>query len=399
MACCPGHGAAALDVSALVPPAPAEATSTPAWSSGFTELNIRDKLGDGYWIEAFPFRSKIDKDEGPVGPEVIGYGLGYKDANDKLIPSEVRMYRNPFNEMKSQITPPNQWDYTVIKRLDYAVAATYGNFRPESGLNDVIICHNYGPNMDNLNMDGGDVSLLVNPGDKKKEDWQMKHVGRFPAMHRLKTGYFTQKKHVEIMALPIMIKSGDRESPAPVIIYTPTEWDNDKVPSKWQETRPLDNTFRLIHEVQIIHSKTGGLDKALVAGREGISLMWMDEKSKQWRYENVGPGLPQSRKPFNTKNPYWGSGSVATARVGHDSVGYIATCEAFHGNLISVYVKPPGTRPDQIVTNEHWRRFVIDDFGPLKKEEFTGTVHNVVCADIDGSGVESIIVACMGYRK
>jgi len=343
------------------------------------------------------FRSKVDKNEGPVGPEVIGYGLGYRDANDKLVPSEVRMYLNPFSEMKNQITPPNEWEYTVVKTLDYAVAATYGNFRPDSGLNDVVICHNYGPNMDNLNMEGGDVSLLINPGNKKKANWEIKHVGKFPAMHRLKTGYFTQKKHVEIMALPIMIKSGDRESPAPVIIYTPTEWDSNKIPSKWQETRPLDGTFRLIHEVQIIHSTTGGLDKALVAGREGVSLMWMDEKSKQWRHESVGPGLPQSRKPF--ENPYWGSGSVATARVGPDSVGYIATCEAFHGNLVSVYVKPPGTRPDQIVTNEHWRRFVIDDFGPLKEGEFTGTIHNVVSADIDGSGVDSIIVALMGYPE
>ncbi|KAG9118789.1 hypothetical protein FRC07_006523 [Ceratobasidium sp. 392] len=43
--------------------------------------------------------------------------------------------------------------------------------------------------------------------------------------------------------------------------------------------------------------------------------------------------------------------------------------KAFHGNLVSVYVKPPNTRADKIVTNEHWRRFVIDDFGPLKEGE------------------------------
>lgn len=29
----------------------------------------------------------------------------------------------------------------------------------------------------------------------------------------------------------------------------------------------------------------------------------------------------------------------------------------------------------------------------------TGTIHHVQCADLDGSGVDSIIVACMGYRK
>ncbi|KAG8718990.1 hypothetical protein FRC08_003912 [Ceratobasidium sp. 394] len=382
--------------AAEVLPTPGKATSTPAWSFSFDEVNIKSSLGDGYWIEAFPFRSKVDKGEGPVGPEVIGYGLGYEE-DGKAVPSEVRMYLNPYHDMKNQIVPPDQWEYTVIQTLNQAVAATYGNFRPDSGLNDIIICHDYGQSMDNLNMNGGDVSLLVNPGDKKKPNWERRFIGKFPAMHRLKTGYFTQTEHVEIMALPIMIKSKDRESPAPVIIYTPMKYDDNKIPSEWKETRPLEDAFRLIHDVQIIHSTTGGLDQAVVAGREGISVMWKDEGSEQWKHENIGSGLPRSPKVF--ANPYWGSGSVATARVGDDSVGYIATCEAFHGNIVSVYVKPPGTGPGMTVPKEGWRRFVIDDFGPLKEanNEFTGTIHNVVCADLDGSGVDSIIVACMGY--
>lgn len=128
------------------------------------------------------------------------------------------------------------------------------------------------------------------------------------------------------MALPIMTESGDRETPAPVIIYKPTAWDpTDGSPTDWETIRPMENTFRLIHDVEVIHSTTGGLDKALVAGREGISLMWKDENSGVWQHSNVGTGIPQSRRPL--ENPYWGSGSVATARVGDDSVGYIASCE------------------------------------------------------------------------
>ncbi|KAG8729332.1 hypothetical protein FRC12_021050 [Ceratobasidium sp. 428] len=288
MACCPGDHAAAMASFTQIPPAPAEATSTPAWSSSFHELNVKSDLGDGYWIEAFPFRTKAHETEGPVGPELIGYGLGYVDKKTKQpVPSEVRMYLNPFHEMKNQIAPPTEWAHTSIATLQNAVACTYGNFRPKSNLNDLVICHNYGASMDDLNMNGGDVTLFVNPGDREQGNWVQKHIGKFPAMHRLKTGYFTQKKHVEIMALPIMIKSGDRESPAPVIIYKPTEWDSEGVPSKWDDIRPLNDTFRLIHEVQIIHSTTGGLDKAMVAGREGISLMWMDEKTNQWKHENV----------------------------------------------------------------------------------------------------------------
>ncbi|KAG8745036.1 hypothetical protein FRC10_009010 [Ceratobasidium sp. 414] len=416
MACCPGHTAAPAADSSFdwVSPAPAEATSTPAWSSSFTTTNVAAGLPDGYWVEAFPFRTKPHPNEGPIGPELIGYGLGVKEG-DTIKQSEVRMYLNPYTTKRGwrprgQIPP--SWENTLIGRFDFAVALTYGNFRPKSGLNDIILCHDYGESMDKLNEEGGIVSYLKNPGNASTPFWHKTEIGRFPAMHRLThvnlaptwsfaasrlmasiAGYFTQDKYLEVMALPIMIKSKDRESPAPVIIYTPCEWEEDETPKKWQTFQPLDDTFRLIHDVQIIHSTTGGLDKALFAGREGISLAWKDEKSQKWRHENVGTGIPQSRKPF--KNPYWGSGSVATARVGRDSVGYIATCEklafdlfikAFHGNLVSVYVKPPGTRKDQIVTNEHWRRFVIDDFGPLKKGEY-----------LDGSGVDSIIVACMGY--
>ncbi|KAG8684667.1 hypothetical protein FRC08_013563 [Ceratobasidium sp. 394] len=209
------------------------------------------------------------------------------------------------------------------------------------------------------------------------------------------------------MALPIIGRSGDRKTPAPVIIYTPVEWDEDGTPSKWETHRPLDCVFRLIHDVHIIHSTTADeLDKALVAGREGVSLLWMEQRTGQWRYENIGTGIPQARVPHN--NPYWVREN--------DSVGYIASCEAFHGNLVSVYVKPRGTRPDNIVAQEHWRRFVIDDFGPLKTKDCeerliylmtwmlkqridTGTIHHVQCADLDGDGIDSIIVACMGYRK
>ncbi|KAF8600871.1 hypothetical protein BDV93DRAFT_558972 [Ceratobasidium sp. AG-I] len=408
MACCPGH-ASKQSKGDFVWHAPesAEATYTPAWSASFNEVNVKTKLDDGYWIEAFPFRTpstlpedpdrpKTDAElEGPRGPELIAYGLGVTGKK-----SQVKMYLNPLHEMKNQIAPPNEWEHTVVKEFDFPVAVTYGRLRSKPGvdLNDIIICHDYGASMDNLNMDGGIVSWLKNPGDRKQGNWAIHEIGRFPSMHRLKTGYFTQNKHIEILALPIMTKSKDRETPAPVIIYKQADWDtNDGSPTQWTTHKVLPDTFRLIHDVQVIHSTDGGLDKALVAGREGISMMWMDEKTEVWQHSNVGTGIPQSRRPF--ANPYWGSGSVATARVGNDSVGYIASCEAFHGNLVSIYVKPRGTRPDNIVTGEHWRRFVIDDFGPLKEEEFTGTIHHVQCADLDGSGVDSIIVACMGYPQ
>lgn len=61
---------------------------------------------------------------------------------------------------------------------------------------DLIVCHQYGPNMKECDMQGGWVSWLKNPGrnklDKNKE-WVKRDIGRWPAMHRLSIGYFTQR--------------------------------------------------------------------------------------------------------------------------------------------------------------------------------------------------------------
>jgi hypothetical protein len=43
----------------------------------------------------------------------------------------------------------------------------------------------------------------------------------------------------------------------------------------------------------------------------------------------------------------------------------------------------------------HWTRTVLDDFGPLN-DAHIGSVHQVVCADIDGDGKDELLVALMG---
>lgn len=45
------------------------------------------------------------------------------------------------------------------------------------------------------NMKGGWISWLENPGRDKLGNgpWKQRIIGRWPAMHRIKAGYFTQK--------------------------------------------------------------------------------------------------------------------------------------------------------------------------------------------------------------
>jgi hypothetical protein len=73
--------------------------------------------------------------------------------------------------------------------------------------------------------------------------------------------------------------------------------------------------------------------------------------------------------------------------------------QAFHGNHISVYVKPPGApKGNESLLKSSWKRIVLDDFGPLN-EQHTGTVHNVVAGNFDSTSKEAFAIACMGSRE
>lgn len=60
----------------------------------------------------------------------------------------------------------------------------------------LIVCHQYGPNIKARDMEGGWVSWLESPGRNKldnNKDWVKRDIGRWPAMHRLSAGFFTQR--------------------------------------------------------------------------------------------------------------------------------------------------------------------------------------------------------------
>jgi hypothetical protein len=67
--------------------------------------------------------------------------------------------------------------------------------------------------------------------------------------------------------------------------------------------------------------------------------------------------------------------------------------QAFHGNHVAVYIKAPNA--DKNKFDVKWERHVLEDFGPLNSE-FTGSIHYVTCVDIDGDGVDELLVAMMG---
>lgn len=89
------------------------------------------------------------------------------------------------------------WKSYCVKKLNSPVAVATGNCAG-AGRNDIVICYEYGQTFLTANPDGGDIIWLENPGRDKetkklKEDWKERTIGRWPAMHRLKAGYFTQR--------------------------------------------------------------------------------------------------------------------------------------------------------------------------------------------------------------
>ncbi|THH18829.1 hypothetical protein EW146_g2230 [Bondarzewia mesenterica] len=345
----------------------AHVASSPASIPSFLKQQVEGGRTDGYWIEAFPFRAAQNS-----GQNLIGYGLGFQDT-----PSKIEMFINPFTNEKS-----SNWESRQLAVLDFPVAMNFADISG-NGFNDVIISDKYGPSMNDIWPNGGRVSWLENTGDPDAENWTRRTIGFSPGMHRLKAGHFTTKDRIQICAVPIVVKSSDLTTPTPVIIFTAPD-DPKSTGDSWPSEVVMKK--HLVHEVVIFPSLDGGLDRVLLAGGDGVDLIWFDNSA--WKSFNVGKGHPQT-----SGNPYWGAGSVAAARVHDDIAGYIASSEAFHGNTVSVYTK--STHTSKGIVDIKWTRHVLEDFGPLN-DQHTGSIHEVVCADIDGDGIDEVLVAMMG---
>ncbi|KAK7676342.1 hypothetical protein QCA50_020683 [Cerrena zonata] len=348
----------------------AHTTNSPASVPSFIREQVEVGRKDGYWIEAFPFRTS-DK----TGQNLIGYGLGSYGS-----PSNIEMFINPRNPKNKTPT----WNRRPLASLEFPVAMAYADITG-NGFNDVIITDRYGSSMNDIWPDGGRVSWLENTGDINASNWKRHTIGSSPGMHRIGVGHFTRKDRIQICAVPIVVKSSDFTTPAPVIIYTQPDHPKnsfDLWPAECVMTRTL------VHELVVIPDPQGGLDRVLLAGRDGVDFIWFERGN--WEIFNVGRGLSKDAHP---NSPYWGAGSAAVGRVDDDYAGYVGSSEGLHGNTVSVYTKSRKSKHG--IIDLEWKRHVLHDFGPLN-DGFTGSIHQVVCADIDGDGTDELLVAMMG---
>ncbi|KAJ6070610.1 hypothetical protein N7467_011929 [Penicillium canescens] len=244
---------------------------------------------------------------------------------------------------------------------------------------------------------GGHVVWLENPGNDPSATWQEHFIGRWPTVHRLATGYFTQRTFPEIIAAPVVHGPHDKKTPVPLICFQKPDENVVRDVKEWRKDIVDDGHFRVIHE---IYAKSldgpNGLDSLLVASMDGVARLYYEEG--RWKREHIANGeLPTRGKRENSFFPaagdLWGAGTADAGRLGSNPFAYVAVNEPFHGPYVSLY-----TRNERGQPGNPWKRHILDVYGtPTQKRCWgDGPIHNIVCADIDGDGDEEFLVSMFG---
>ncbi|CAF2560786.1 unnamed protein product [Rotaria sp. Silwood2] len=331
-----------------------------SYSPTFEKKLIEENRQDGYWIEAF----QIDN-QSPIG--LVAYGLAS---------GEIKFYQNPSTTKEPEKA-------TLIQKLNGPVAMDQADITG-NGINDIIICFQYGNTMLDSDPEGGKIIWLENPGQSiVKNLWKMHYVGKSTAMHRLKVGHFTQTKRWEILGLPIVSKPYDLLSAVPVLLFR--QPDNVLNATEWPYEIINQQFFHLIHDAKRFND--GQLDNLLIASSEGINWLYFNQNLKQWIIKNIGDGEQEEKQ----QTTYYGSGGIDVGRVGNDSFAYMPAIEPFHGNVISVYINNTNNSSKQ----SQWNRYVLDIYG-YPNENGEGPAHHLVCADFDKDGDDEFLVALRG---
>lgn len=314
---------------------------------------VADGLSDGYWIQA------VDLD-GSGRPGLLTSGL---------TEGVVRWYANP------------GWREHTIAELQQPVAFDAADITGD-GLPDLVVCHDYGESMYAHKPDDGLISWLRHPGTLG-ETWEQRPIGKLVSAHRLRFGQFTRPQGLQLLALPVVGDAGGRagmEQPAKITVYQPP---SDLFTSPAWEVAQVDAaSFHMLHDYASVGADPQGLERLLVASREGISVYGWDDAAQSWQARRIGTG----ESGQYAKTGFRGSSSVAAGSLASQGVTFAAALEPFHGNTVAVYTDSDDGR---------WSRTVLDVYGD-PNEVGEGPGHHVVAADFDGDGEDEFLVALRG---
>lgn len=387
----------------------------------YNKVSLETHRKDGYWIGSADLNNNGYKD-------IIGYGLNVGDicwfenpnASRQLIPNGQLVNsttKNKVNgESKEKVNGTNgtkektdnskddidevdckeTWRKRLIAKLNQPVGMDTADISG-NGYQDIIICSEYGPNMKEINMNGGEIHWLENPGknvNETSETWKKHFVGKVPGMHRLVVGNFTQLKRLQILALPVVGKAQDVHSTCQVTLYTSPPLDK-LTTEKWEETIIDNEYFHVIHGVEKKKYRRDccgdELDSVLLASQEGITFLYYDLKSKEFKKKRLAEGTLIEKR----RSGFWGSGNVASGRIGDDPFAYIATIGPFHGNVVAVYIRDPEVGETGNLLTCQYRRHMLDIYGE-PNENGEGPGHYCITKDLDDDGNDEFLIALRG---
>ncbi len=213
--------------------------------------------------------------------------------------------------------------------------------------------------------------VLLRPGKKLEEPWNVLPIGGEPMPHRVRFADVFGEGKPQFIVAPLMGRDSTVEGnwldgkPVRVLAFRVPK---DPTKDRWVP-EVIDESLHVIHGLTPVDRVDGKGADLLLASYEGVHLV-----------THKGDGKFEKRllTAGNQENPkgHRGSSDVKPGRL-KNGKKFLVTIEPWHGNQIVVYTEPE--KPEQL-----WDRHLIDE--QLKMG------HAIWCADLDGDGDEEIVV-------
>ena len=292
----------------------------------------------------------------------IGYAVAVADINgdgkpDIVVVDKHRVvwYENPTWKMRTILSGKTKPDNVCL-----AIADIDGD-----GQLDIVLGADWAP----FNTKGGGTLQWLKRGKTLDEEWTMYPIAEEPTVHRVKMADIDGSGKPAIILAPLMGRDSTQKAnwmdgrPVRILAY---RIPKDPVKGPWAP-EVLNDSLHVAHN---IWPTTDGASKPLIwcASYEGVTVLAND--NDKWISRHTGAG--------NQANPM-GNRGASEIKVGQLKNGkhFVATIEPWHGNQVVVYTEDQDDKGLQ-------KRFVIDDH--------LRWGHGVWCADLDGDGVDELII-------
>jgi hypothetical protein len=308
---------------------------------------------------AFPtFRmQEIEKGLG-VGYAVLLVDLDGDGKKDIVVVDQKRVvwYQNPDWKRRSilegQTKPDNvcltAFDIDGDGKLDLALGADWRPFDTRKG---------------------GTLQWLKQ-GKTPDDPWTLYPIAEEPTVHRIRFADLDASGKPALVVAPLMGRDSTREknwmdgSPVRLLAFRIPQ---DPTRDRWVP-EVIDQSLHVVHNFTAVPALNGKGSDLLTASYDGVSRL--THKGDKWSRRLLHEANQE------TPNASRGASEIKQGRL-KNGRPFIATIEPWHGNQVVVYTPP--TDPEA-----KWQRHVLDD--QLKWG------HAVWCADLDGDGVDELII-------